>query len=412
MLILTDYDLASTHRHICVAILDAYLPHGERGVFAGRISVTPQWFTYFRQADSFSMPSLELAKRISEHLPAPDHIRRAFYEHLVEARKAYESASHEVAYRAATGLPIGDLVQQVADAFNAATFQASLNETKSLYNQALATALLIVNNTSPMAYPLEYLTVCSYLLHICSALDRMPQGLYWAKVGRHITQMLARNEFVTWQERERLEDLCYLLARDEALGYHNLGNAKASLDAYECAASTLQRHHREKEWRADLSRNKLIALSAIPRFSIREAEGLAYQAETELERLGNSLSVLLTKEALSRAYIAYRGKKNLQKAERLLYDVLKSLEGEPDAGQLHQAIILKTAASLYWVRDDRSQWEQAIRHVLTITQSAGLLHQHNSILKQYGTALVPLLDPGVAITTSREQTMGQLEDFS
>lgn len=383
-MLLSQCDIGSIRRDICIAILDAYLPHGRRIEFASRIGVTAQWFTYFRQAESSSMPSRELGKKISEHLPAPDHIRRAFYEYLVEARKAYETAGHEIVYRSTKGLPIHDLVKEVIDAFNAATFHADLNETKRQYENALAAALLIINNTTPMAYPLEYLTVCSYLLHICSALDRLPQGLYWAMVGRHITQILTRNEFITLEERARFEDLRYLLARDEALGFYNLGNAKASLAAYEYATSTLKAHHREKEWQADLNRNKLNALSTLPRFSIRDAEALANSAERELERIGNHLSVLLTREALSRSYIAYGGRKNLERAEHLLVDIQAGFSQQKFVGQLHFAVVLKTLTHLHWVRQDRYSWEQSVHHLLSLTQKAGLLHQYNSVLKLYG----------------------------
>ncbi|MBI1299536.1 hypothetical protein GC175_31815 [bacterium] len=387
MLILSNYDLASIHRNTCVAILDAYLPHGNRGAFAAQIGVTPQWFTYFRQSDSFSMPSLELGKRIADQLPAPDHIRCAFYEHLAAAREAYDAAGQEVAYRTAKGLPIRDLVQEVADAFNEATFHADMNETRRQYEEAEAKALLIVNNTPPMAYPLEYLTVCSYLLHICSALDRVPQGLYWAMVGRHITQFLVRNEFVTWEERDRFEDLRYLLARDEALGLHNLGNPKVSLAAYDHAASVLQGHHRKKEWQADLSRNKLITLSTMPRFGIREAEALANSAELELERTGNHLAVLLTREALARAYIEYGGHKNLATAERMLGDVQSGLDRQESVGQLHFSIVLKTLTRLHWVRQDRQSWDKTVHQVLTLTQNAGLFHQYHNVLQRYGGAI-------------------------
>jgi len=77
MPLLTWYDQAHLHREVCLAVLDAYLPHGAAHKLAQVVGVTPQWFAYFRQADSFSMPSLALAQRIAAKLPAPAAYRQA-----------------------------------------------------------------------------------------------------------------------------------------------------------------------------------------------------------------------------------------------------------------------------------------------------------------------------------------------
>jgi hypothetical protein len=93
-----------------------------------------------------------------------------------------------------------------------------------------------VTQVQPLAYPLEYMDVCGTLLHICIALDRVVEGLYWIKIGNHPAQHLRVVDLPTQAAREQLLHLRYILARDEGLGYHHLGDDKAALVCYDQAA--------------------------------------------------------------------------------------------------------------------------------------------------------------------------------
>jgi hypothetical protein len=391
MMLLTWYDQAYLHRATSIAVLDAYLPHGNLHKFAAAVGVSPQWFTYFRQADSFSMPSLELARRIVGQLPAPPTYCQAFYEHLAEARKAYLAAQDAVQRRSAVGAPIHEYLAECNAAFYAATFGGNLDQTQQHYLRALALARTIVTQSAPEVYPLEYMEVCGTLLHICIALDRVAEGLYWIKVGNHLTQQLTTAELPTQAARERLLHLRYILARDEALGYHHLGDDKAALVCYDRAAYHLAHHYNPRAKQGDLARNRLLSLPGTARFTLSDAESLARQAKPVFEQQSDWLGLLLNQQALACAYMAYGNAKNLKRADHLLDGLLIKLTALPNAGQVHRAVVLQAQAGLYWRRGDTASWQVVMQQVWPIVRQAGLVYYANRLVNQYGETLNALL---------------------
>jgi len=391
MPLLTWYDQAHLHREVCLAVLNAYLPHGAAHKLAQLVGVTPQWFAYFRQADSFSMPSLALAQRIAAKLPAPAAYRQAFVEHLAAARQAYVAAKQEIHNHAQSRLPISDYLQELDAAFYAANFGPNLQTTKQHYQRAFALARLIVTHAAPEVYPLEYMQTCATLLHICIALDQVADGLYWIKLGNHLAQQLTVNDLPTLLQRDQLRHRRYLLARDEALGYHHLGDDKKALLCYNHAAQQLGDHPNPRSQQGDLARNRLISLPGSGRFAIGDAEALAQRAIFVFEQKNDALGLLLNRQALAHAYLAVGNRKNLKKAERSLDGLLTELEALPNAGQIHRAVVLQTSAELCWRRGDQSNWQTLIRQTLEITRQAGLAHFYNQLCDQYGAALNPVL---------------------
>ena len=388
MALLTWNDKADIHREVCVAILDAFVPHGQRGKFIKSVGYTKQWYSYIRQANSFRMPSLETARKIAENLPAPKSYQQAFFHHLAEARKAYEAANQEVFQRTAFRQPVDDYLQELKSSFSEATFDGDMYEARDQYRRVLEQGKVLITNLHPDIYFLEYLEVCSLMAHACYVLDNAASGLYWAKLGRCLAEDY--ETFNNQYKRQRLDNLRFLLARDEALGYHNLKNPKLAQQYYN-RAETLLPNDSKIIRLADVYRNRLISLSTLPRFTVGKAAGLAGQAEKVFEKRGDELSLLLNNEALARAYIVYGSSLNLRRAKKLLHYTQERLDLLPNAGPLHSTVVLITKARLHWHENDRSSWEHTIKEALTITTQAGLFHQHRKIVKEYGEALVPFL---------------------
>jgi len=386
MTLLTSFDTASTHRDIAIAILDAHLPHGAISELAKRAGFTKQWLANIRQAGSFSMPSRKAAKLIANNLSASPYYKSALYYHLVEARKAYEGAKKEMTERVRLQLPISVYVGEIETTFKSAYFYANPVEMHQQLKKILDMGGSLLSEVQAQNYPADYLKICSVLAHANYLLNCVPAGLYWAKLGRIMADRLEDAFGKAERAEMSLSDWHFILARDEAIGYNNMALAQTAQVCYE-RAEKIALESGSAIRLADVYRNRLLSLSKVPRFTIGDAENLAYRAREVFERTNDYLSYLLNDIALSRAYIAYGGRLNLKKAGQLLADAEKRLNRLPNAGQIHRVVVLTEISQLNWQKRDLDAWRANLKAALKIIKEGGLFHQLDELKKQYGNIL-------------------------
>ncbi len=391
MALLTWYDKADIHREVCATILDAFVPHGQRGKFIESVGYSKQWYVYIRQANSVRMPSLKAARKMAENLPAPKEYQQAFLHHLTEARKAYEAAYQEVFEHTTLRRPIDDYLEELRSSFQVASFSQEIHKARTHYQRVLHISKVLVGTLHPEIYLLEYLEACSLLAHVSYIFDQAANGLYWAKLGQLIADVYDIENLKNYSERELLDIRRFLLTRDEGLAYYNLNQPKFALQCYDRAEILLPKHHILSP---EIYRNKLLSLSTLPRFVIGNARDLARQAEKAFDKTGDQFRMLMNNEALARTYIAYGNWLNLRRAKKLLHSTLEQLDSSSNAGPLLRTVVLVTTARLYWCENDRSSWEYMIKQALKIINDAGLFHQYRKILKEYGNAIAPFINCG------------------
>lgn len=212
-------------------------------------------------------------------------------------------------------------------------------------------------------------------------------------MANHLAAQLTTADLVGEERRARLLHVRYVLARDEALGYHHFGNDRAAWRCYERGERALAEHPNPRSQYGDLARNRLLALAGIPRFTISEAEGLAHCAIPIFEQKADGLGLLLNRQALARAYVVQGGAKNFRRAERVLRDLLAELSTLPNAGQIHRVVVMQTLGQLYWRRGDTTEWQRVMAGLLPLARQAGLLYFTNRLKQTYGSALDSILEP-------------------
>ena len=387
MSLITWYDKADVHREVAAAILDAFLPYGKKDSFARQAGISPQWYSYIRQAGSFSLPDISTAKLLAKHLPAPQYYKDSLYDHLSEARLAYENASKEIFFSQSNDEQLMVHINEIIQCHNQAVFSnLDPDKVKRLYLRVYELSKLVVNDISLERHPLEFLQICNPLADVSYVLDKASHGIYWAKFGRRIAENLDIQSKNFLDNCEKIQQQHFFAVRNEALGYHNLRNSTMAQQTYNYAEK-LASTHQNIVFLSDTYRNRLISLSTVPRFAISDAESLATLAQNIFEKRNDYLSILMTHEALARAYIAHGTSRSLKKARKALDTSLSALDSINYAGYIHRVVIMQTIASLFWVEGDFAEWKIIMKKILAITSEVGLFHQYRKAVEKYGNAI-------------------------
>lgn len=388
MSLITWYDKADVHREVAVAIFDAFLTYGKKDDFARQVGISPQWYSYIRQTGSFSLPDLPTINRLAKHLPAPEYYKNSLYEHLSEARIAYENASKEIFFAQSDDDRLAFYLNEISQAHAQAVFTNNLDpdDVKKLYIRVYNLSNFIVSNISFEKHPVEFLEICNPLADVSYVLDKASHGIYWAKLGRRIVESIDIQSAIFLHNCEKLQQQHFFAIRNEALGYHNLHNSTMAQQTYNYAekiAST----HQNIVFLSDTYRNRLISLSTMPRFAISDAESLATLAGNIFEKRNDPLSILMTQEALARAYTAHGTSRSLKKANEILERSLSGLDTVNYTGHIHRVVVMQTIANLFWVTRDFAEWKNIMKRILAITSEAGLFHQYRKAIEKYGHAI-------------------------
>lgn len=210
-----------------------------------------------------------------------------------------------------------------------------------------------------------------------------------SKYAATIMDLLDPDDYV--QEREQFIQLRINTVYAEALSHRHLQHFDQAYAAYLQAEHLLQQYNLQGSvWEVHICQGKVLALSGVPRFSIREAQRSTdqalrlYEARPELYQPAMLLKI---KEALARAYIAHA---NYRQAEQLLREQAPWLH-QTTVGVVQRTGYLRTYARCCWHQQRRDEWEYFITTALHTALQAGLTHQLNEIRREYGTHIDPVL---------------------
>lgn len=386
--------LAELHRETYVAILKSWVPHGERGNFADRVGITPEYFSYLCALDrpaedrfpTKRLPSSKLIKKIENALPAPLEIRRSLAENMALAHVNTVRARYKTR-EFVRETQIGDLLHELERLHVQATFGSDLAEVQRNYRALRDGAASVVTRLSPEMYPASLAQACLYLHDAQCVLDRADDALRHAKFARLVLENA--DFFEQGFDREATDYMEINAIRGEGVALHNLGLDREAQRFYSRARATRAYRNSRDFWQPLVGRDMLNAMARTPRSSIRKAKSEAHEIMNNCERKGDELTLLLARESWLRCLIQREKWKN---AERVFEEELARIPRLSHVGSLHRALVLKSGALLAWKANDKDAWQERIAQLLNLLDQAGLKHQMHSVLKYYGPALKSVVD--------------------
>ncbi|MEZ4728072.1 MAG: hypothetical protein R3E79_13155 [Caldilineaceae bacterium] len=376
---------AQLHREAYIALLDGLLQStAAKRHFAQRVGITPQYLSYLLNPFDRT-PGPDLARKMVDALPLDVTARDPLLQHLLLSSERRLQA-HRTAQQEFPQVNLATHMALIQQAQTAANFAQHPEQAKAQQQALQATGALLLQQMSPMCYPLDYAQLCLWLHSVESARDLHANAIYHAKKARAVLGNFVRTDFGP-AERERFADLAFHALRLEAVTYYNLKVARAAYDLC-CAGEALPEvKQRPQTWLPHLYRDKINAYAELPRFSIRAAEAWAHHGKQLCEQIAHDeapLWALMLDRSLARAYLRYG---NVKKAMVLLQPFVEQVNRLPLVGVLHRVSFLRVYAEALWLSGERQAWESVIASTLHLASSAGLTHQIAEIKKRYGASV-------------------------
>jgi len=386
--------LALIHRETYVAILESWVPHGEKGEFARRVGITQEYLSYLCALDhpvrgkypTKRLPSPELARKIAEVIPAPKEVKQSLLENMelahVNAARAHYATQQFLEDRRGA-----ELLSDLERFHRSATFGTDRAQVRRAYRAVRDGAAALIPCLPPESYPASFAQACLYLHDAQCVLDRADDALRYAKLARLVLE--APGRFEPGFNREQFEHLEINAVRGEGVALHNLGLDHKAQDYYTLARASPAYHNAWNFWGPIVGRDMLNALVQIPRFGYREAQRLAHDSFDLCERNNDEFTLFLVRESWLRCLIQ-RGK--WRRAQQVYFEELERIPKLPYVGSLHLALFHKTGADLAWrLKDVKTRTERA-GEAIALMHQAGLRHQFRLLEQQYGLALRPVLE--------------------
>lgn len=381
---------AQLHREAYIALLNGLLQTtATKRRFAQRVGITPQYLSYLLNPFDRT-PGPDLARKMVDALPLDATARDHLLQHLLLSSERRLQA-HRMVQQEFSQVNLATHMALIQQAQAAANFAQHPDQAKAQQQVIQATGALLLQQMSPMCYPLDYAQLCLWLHSVESARNLHANAIYHAKKARAVLGNFVRTDFGP-AERERFDDLAFHALRLEAVTYYNL---KVACSAYDlcCAGEALPEvKQRPQAWLPHLYRDKINAYAELPRFSIRNAEAWAHHGKLLCEQSAHDeapLWAFMLDRSLAQAYLRYG---NPKKAAHLLQRLAAEVDHLPVVGILHRVSFLKTYAEALWNVGDRQTWEAVTTSALHLADSAGLIHQSIELKRRYGELMNEQMD--------------------
>lgn len=392
MSLLDAFSLAEVHREVYVAILDGWVPYGQRGDYARRAGITREYLSLLCQLDhaarvgeyQLRLPSPAVAQRLAAALPAPPEIRASLFDHM-EAAHFQAHQGRRVIRQYLAERRVAAVLTELQGLHRQATFNSDPAQSERAYRSLRTAAADVAAQLLPARHPASYAQTCLYIHDAQCVLDRADDALYYAKLARLVLEV---TDGEAGFARPQVNDLYINAVRGEAVAYHNLGLDRLVPALADEAEATPAYHDAGDFWQPLVSRDRLNALVNIPRFGLRAARRVAEASLAVCERTGDGFTRFLVQESWLRSLVQ-RGA--LKAAHRLLAETQDLLPRLPQAGPLHRALLYRTAANLARQAGDQAGWRQNVRDFAILTRQAGLKHQWRLFQQTYGAALDDVL---------------------
>jgi hypothetical protein len=282
----------------------------------------------------------------------------------------------------------GDVLVREIAAWHSAAYSAGDPFTaRRLYSAVRESALLYLHISSPARDGLNFLRACFLLHDALNTLNRPDQAFYVAGVARAVGRRLALEAGREGAWQMHWNEVNTLRASGVAL--HNLHLDRDALRYYE-QARFLAREVKlpPAEWEPYLNADAIKAISALPRFSIRDLRARKDRAMAFMHKASglSDLWALILEESLLRAHLRYAlqrpGQLSVGSTTRKAEELVRLLDTVVGVGPLHRVIVLRTAGRLYRVKGDLDGWHHFTLTAYNLAIAAELSHQAREIIAE------------------------------
>lgn len=388
---------ANAHRETYIAIVDSVLPAvGGRAGLARKAGLTEAFVSYLRSRTYVRMPSRVAAERIAGILPLSPETRDSLVTHMMLCQEKRLKAFDDMRRRDRMGAAreiSRDLVAWHRAAYTARDPAAAAR----LYSVVSEGARIFLSAAHPANDPIYFLDIC-FVLQDCLLVSNRPhQTLYLAILARSLSQRLAvahdNREVVRrmgWNEINAL--------RMAGVALHNLGLDRDAMGRYSEARHRAQELRLEPPlWEPYVIADTIKSASSLSRFSIRELRHLQDRAMRHLHGspdLGNGWGVVVS-ASLLRAFIQHGSELSLRLASRDIEELSSLVDTVRGVGPLHRTMLLRGAAQLHLVKNDREGWRDCVTAACSTASAAGLSHQLRRIVAENGLDEHEIVEPTV-----------------
>lgn len=381
---------AQLHREAYIAVLNGLLqsPAGKRHL-ADKVGITPQYLSYLLNPYDHRTPGPALAQKLAAALLPDPATRESLLEHMLLARDERIRACGVVASEMSQ-LDMQTLLALVHGLQSAAQFTTDPRQANRQRQLVSDLGQLLLAHLDQRCYPLEFAQLCMWVSSVESMRGLHANAIYFAKQARVILSQLTRAD-LCHTARPQFDELEFNALRAEAIAYHNVKLQCTAYDLCIAAEHTLVARESPAAWLPHLYRDRLNAMSELPRFSLRAVEALAQEGKLWCERSDHphaALWAFMLDRSLARAYLRYGKEKKARRVMQRLWDEIAHL---PVVGTLHRVLFLKTYAEACWQDGDYTAWASVLTTALRLAEAGGLRHQLQEMRQKYGAACPTLL---------------------
>lgn len=400
---LSPQGLSAIHVEAYVTALRGYCRVAgiSQGELARRIGISQEHLSYVLHQRRH--PGRAFEQRIWQAQDLPPDLKESILRSIWGAQHFAEQERSALAYEI-RHKPIGELAAEVEQQyFLVGSGRAGGEDTRRLYHALYAKCDAL---TSRLPYAradaYAYIRLCVIQAEAGCVLDRLYDALRVALLAERIAGTLEgfdhhariRELYAPWMSAVRTKGMVLY-------NLHLYGSAY-----YEFSRAEESRIARDKPdlWLPHIARDKLKALAATGRFSIREAEECARRARDACgsaiwDARGAEVLSFLVDLSLVRCYTSCGRESTLRKARQTLAAHSRRLSSSTSGGlaPLHQVMFHRACAEVEEALGSDSDAEdspfvEALRSALRIAHQAGLENQIRKAMQRHGATLQRLAE--------------------
>jgi hypothetical protein len=389
MMFIDHTQQAILHRETYVALLKGILAWGSEKHFAkDAAGITPVYLSNLLNPEH-DPPSEKMAYQIAEALPADAELRLDVLEHMVLARH-HQSQIDQALQMNWVDQPLEEFHSELRKAYDASTL-TSISRSHSVPLTIVRDAgKALLRRINPYSHPEIFAEVCLIVHGAQGALNRHADALFLAKLAGAVLENA--DPATDSYDRERIRYLRINAAYAQSVTSRSLNLPRPAYDLCDGILEMAKVENKEQRqfWYPYIFKDKIDAVSRLPRFRLSEVEGLAKQAKAICEARAapsDARLLLMIDRAIINAYIRYDTDNSLKKAGHILQTQLDKQVAFASSEPLLQAMFLNTCAKFHWVKGNVDEWQHFIGAMLKIASKAGLEHQISQAQAIYGKAI-------------------------
>jgi hypothetical protein len=315
-------------------------------------------------------PNRERAEQIAGELRTEGKRRERLLYHMAMARRVVREPGDEPAY--ADEDEVVDRLRSLGTEFESALYTGEPMEARIGYAHVWDVSSQFLEHIDPVRQPIERVQVLLMLQDAASVLNESDRALEYAR----------RAILLLSTDAARRHPMCDRFLTNamlaEVVSLNELGLADDARDIADHALAHARYQDEPHVWRRSFLEQRLKSLSRIPGNNLFDAEAtadealaLAPEGHGEIGGINAYLVQMYVRRGLSRS---------LGKAGRLI-DSLRSAAASTTTSTVRRMRMLRAIAAYAYARHDEDLLTETVWQALELSESAGLLHEADSLMR-------------------------------